>query len=238
MRLETESEVMRQLLEIEGFPTDQIPDFEAFGDYNNNGSRTNVLIMEYVRGTNLKTFISTQRKKLGEEEILSIIREICGPLEKMADADPVIFHRDIKPSNIILPERGGKAVLIDFGLSKHVDTGHSKSKSKGGMTPFWSPLERAESTSGHFTDVFGVGRIMHYLFRPDLDRGNKDTGHERILADMKANNYPSSSIPTRFCIEAAHVIAKATMRDYKKRTSSMAAFVDQIIDLERIIEES
>ena len=55
---------------------------------------------------------------------------------------------------------------------------------------------------------------------------------------MKANGYPSPSIPDRFCIEASNVIAEAIRRDTKERTKSMAELADQINDLQKLIEEA
>ena len=95
------------------------------------------------------------------KEAIDTIKEICEPLDYMADLDPPVYHRDIKPANIIIDDAKGP-VLIDFGLAKGVDAGTDMSLSRG-LSEGWSPQERNKGISGPFTDVFSLGQILWHL---------------------------------------------------------------------------
>ena len=100
------------------------------------------MIMEYIDGPNLKSDITSLLKRgrnFTIKEAIDTIKEICEPLDYMADLDPPVYHRDIKPANIIIDDAKGP-VLIDFGLAKGVDAGTDMSLSRG-LSEGWSPQE-------------------------------------------------------------------------------------------------
>ena len=154
-RLKEESKILKNLDHI------RIPNQLDYGEIDkSNGESVGVLIMENISGSSLKSDIDTLtklRKGLDFEEVIKIIRQICEPLEYMADLETPIYHRDIKPHNIIIePNRG--PVLIDFGLAKIVDTEHVSHTQ--GMSEGWSPPERRQGKNGGFTDVYSLGQIL------------------------------------------------------------------------------
>ena len=131
---------------------------------NDNGENVVVMIMEYIDGPNLKSDITSLLKRgrnFTIKEAIDTIKEICEPLDYMADLDPPVYHRDIKPANIIIDDTKGP-VLIDFGLAKGVDAGTDMSLSRG-LSEGWSPQERNKGISGPFTDVFSLGQILWHL---------------------------------------------------------------------------
>jgi tRNA A-37 threonylcarbamoyl transferase component Bud32 len=154
-RLKEESKILNSLEHI------RIPNQLDYGEIDkSNGESVGVLIMENISGSSLKSDIDTLtklRKGLDFEEVIKIIKQICEPLEYMADLETPIYHRDIKPHNIIIePDRG--PVIIDFGLAKIVDTEHVSHTQ--GMSEGWSPPERRQGKNGGFTDVYSLGQIL------------------------------------------------------------------------------
>jgi len=154
-RLKEESKILNSLEHI------RIPNQLDYGEIDkSNGESVGVLIMENISGSSLKSDIDTLtklRKRLDFEEVIKIIKQICEPLEYMADLETPIYHRDIKPHNIIIePNRG--PVIIDFGLAKIVDTEHVSHTQ--GMSEGWSPPERRQGKNGGFTDVYSLGQIL------------------------------------------------------------------------------
>ena len=154
-RLKEESKILKSLDHI------RIPNQLDYGEIDkSNGESVGVLIMENISGSSLKSDIDTLtklRKGLDFEEVIKIIKQICEPLEYMADLETPIYHRDIKPHNIIIePDRG--PVIIDFGLAKIVDTEHVSHTQ--GMSEGWSPPERRQGKNGGFTDVYSLGQIL------------------------------------------------------------------------------
>ena len=72
-----------------------------------------VLVMEYVRGTTLER--AFELRTLDTPRALTIIDDLLAGLEAMHKVR--IAHLDVKPANIILREKTGEAVLVDFGLA-------------------------------------------------------------------------------------------------------------------------
>lgn len=144
----------------------QIFDFTQYKD-------TYLLAMEFVRGKNIREFV-TKAKKL-EYEVpfvlaVYVINEACKGLDyahkKQDDTtgDPLnIIHRDMSPQNIMVTYEGA-VKLVDFGIAKAKDqfqetrTGVIKGK-YGYMSP--------EQAEGHAvdlrTDLFSTAIILFEL---------------------------------------------------------------------------
>jgi serine/threonine protein kinase len=79
-----------------------------------------VLVMEYVRGTTLER--AFELRTLDTPRGLQIIDDLLAGLEAMHKVR--IAHLDVKPANLILRDKTGEAVLVDFGLAgRHIRTG-------------------------------------------------------------------------------------------------------------------
>ena len=79
-----------------------------------------------------------------------------------------IIHRDIKPENIMLRERDGKPVLIDFGAVKEVvativDLDGSPTSSIVIGSPGFMPLEQAAGKPVFASDLYSLGLTAIYL---------------------------------------------------------------------------
>jgi serine/threonine protein kinase len=76
--------------------------------------------------------------------------------------DPPIVHRDIKPANIIVPLRGGEAVLADFGSAKEYVPG-SATTVVGHRSPGYAALEQYRTGTNTSTDIYGLGATLYAL---------------------------------------------------------------------------
>lgn len=83
--------------------------------FEENG--TAYIAMEYISGNSLK-YIMDQGGVLAEPQVLKYVAQIGEALQFVHEKS--ILHLDIKPSNILI-DVGGKARLIDFGVSKRYD---------------------------------------------------------------------------------------------------------------------
>ena len=72
------------------------------------------IVMEYVEGITLKTYIS-KKGRLSYNEALSIAIQVGRGIE--AAHNKGIIHRDIKPQNIIISKEGNVKVM-DFGIAR------------------------------------------------------------------------------------------------------------------------
>ncbi len=121
------------------------------------------LVMEYVRGRNLRQHVEHCPMAPRESAILiaAIARIIAA-----AHARGVI-HRDIKPKNILVDE-ANKPWVIDFGLSQICDAWQGKDAKIGtisGTVEYMAP-EQARGETDHVgprTDVFALGAVLYFL---------------------------------------------------------------------------
>lgn len=121
------------------------------------------LVMDFVDGHNLGDILAQRGSHLKEDEVIPWIEQVCDALTYLHSRNPPIIHRDIKPQNIIVtPE--GRAMLVDFGISKVYDPSMSTTIGARAVTPGYSPPEQygAGTTDGR-TDVYALGATLYTL---------------------------------------------------------------------------
>lgn len=74
-------------------------------------------VMEYVQGSTLGELLedhARMRATIPVRRVLKIVRQIAGAIDAVHAAG--LVHRDVKPDNLVIEQRTGRPVLIDFGL--------------------------------------------------------------------------------------------------------------------------
>ena len=99
------------------------------------------LVMDYVEGKSLAALLAERGRPLDEAEVLPWIRQVADALEYLHTSTPPIIHRDIKPDNIIITDKG-RAMLVDFGISKVYEANKGTTIGAKGVTPGFSPPEQ------------------------------------------------------------------------------------------------
>jgi len=131
------------------------------------GSLQNYLLMEFVEGETLESFIKGSGK-LDPKLALEIVAQVTAGLTAVHKQK--LVHRDIKPSNIMVTIEGGGAVMakiIDLGLAKAVNEPGSQTAISipggfAGTPEFASPEQFAGvgvgRPAGQRCDCRGLGR--------------------------------------------------------------------------------
>ena len=120
------------------------------------------LVMDFVEGQNLQTMLETNGR-LSEVKVLPWIRQICDALAYMHGQNPPVIHRDIKPANIIITPQG-RAVLVDFGISKIHDPYLKTTVGARAVTPGFSPWEQyGQGTTDNRSDIYALGATLYSL---------------------------------------------------------------------------
>lgn len=115
-------------------------------------NQTAYIVMDYVEGKSLRSYIQENGGKLSPVETFSLLRPVVQALATMHAKG--IVHLDISPSNIMLTERG-VAKLIDFGAAK----GRNKDlNSDKVFKKTYSPIEQRtlEGQIGTYSDVYAL----------------------------------------------------------------------------------
>lgn len=115
-------------------------------------NQTAYIVMDYVEGKSLRSYINEHGGKLSPVETFSLLRPVVQALATMHAKG--IVHLDISPSNIMLTERG-VAKLIDFGAAK----GRNKDlNSDKVFKKTYSPIEQRtlDGQIGTYSDVYAL----------------------------------------------------------------------------------
>lgn len=123
-------------------------------------------VMQYLEGGSMADIVKkTDVGRLSEEMSLKYIHQIADALNYL-HSEKHMCHLDVKPANILLSEEG-KAILIDFGISKTFDdTGSSESSTSSvSYSNNWAPLEQYQSLKQFSpqTDLYSLGATFYYM---------------------------------------------------------------------------
>ena len=190
----------------------QHPNLARFITFDASAQPKPILVMEYVRGTNLERTL--EARELTMPRALSIVDDLLAGLEAMHAVR--IAHLDVKPPNLVLREGSGDAVLVDFGLAgRHVRVGCGSAHY--GAAEVWD--ESGAKYEPFPTDVYAAACVAfevltnHLLFYGEnlkelLDQHNAAQPASEVLARMARKQRLGS---------LAELVRAAVARDPKRR---------------------
>lgn len=199
-----------------------------FGKYNNQYA----IIMEYIKGTNLKEILY-RREKWPLNVIIKILYEAGQGLAHIHKNN--IVHKDVKPDNILVSDDLSVVKITDFGIAKLPGRLWRKDIfPKGGTVTKYGTIsyvapEQAAGNADFRSDIYSFGITMDevitaklefpgeeeknqedYFKRIDIRSYRKNTGKQAILCE-------DFNIPHQL----KEIIKKATMYEPYLRYQSM-----------------
>ena len=118
---------------------------------------TYYIVMEYVRGTDLKTAIE-QRGAINQRKVAEIGSQVCSALSVAHGYD--IIHRDIKPHNIMVQPDGNTKVM-DFGIARMNNANLTQTGSVLGTAYYVSPEQAQGKQLSPATDIYSLGVCLY-----------------------------------------------------------------------------
>jgi serine/threonine-protein kinase len=198
---------------------------------------TPFIVMEYVEGVPLTTYVETRRPSL--QEVLSLFRKVCEAVQYAHSQ--AIIHRDLKPSNILVTEAGA-VKLLDFGISKHlqprVREDQATITSLRLLTPAYSSPEQLRGSPAEVRmDVYSLGVVLYELLARQLpfNLSNQTPGQiDRIIEQEepkppstfgKLADAPCGHISSSAWSELDTLCLSAMRKDPQRRYSSVEALI-------------
>ena len=121
---------------------------------------THYIVMEYVKGTDLKEYIR-QRGPLPPREAVRIMTQIVSAIS-VAHQNRII-HRDIKPQNILIDEEGNDKIT-DFGLAIALsETSLTLPITLLGSVHYLSPEQARGGMATIRSDIYALGIVLYEL---------------------------------------------------------------------------
>src|SRR5216117_1121358 len=195
----------------------QVYDFGEEGDIA-------YLVMEFIRGDELKSTLSTGRQ-FDRKECVRIMCELLDALDFAHEAG--VVHRDIKPANVMLDGQG-RTKLTDFGVARVTDADrtHAERTQAGTMvgTPaYMSPEQIQGLRIDRRTDIFSAGIILYQFLtgqKPFSGEGAWTVAKKIIQDDPPM----PSSINVALSPEFDQVVAKALAKNPDQRFATAREF--------------
>jgi len=229
------------LREAENLKSVRHPNLVGFvaGLVNVSGERRGI-VMEYVRGETLESFIHCNKEDMQLDKVCQIMDGLLNGLGAMHDSVPPMIHRDVKPCNIML-QAAGFPVLVDFGVSKRRHCGQSISGNEGflrGTLSYAAPEMVTGSPNVDVrVDVWACGVVMYEMLmgRRPFDAQNDLALIEAIKMDTYAPIRPLYGCAmSQFIQRALQKQSSSRFRD----ASSMRKVLLDVIEEPQIVPES
>lgn len=115
------------------------------------------IVMEYVRGTDLKTAIQ-QRGNIHPRKVAEIGSQVCSALSVAHGYD--IIHRDIKSANIMV-QGDGNVKVMDFGIAQAGHPGMTQDSSVLGTAHYVSPEQAQGKKLTPASDLYSLGIVLY-----------------------------------------------------------------------------
>ena len=184
--------------------------------FEENG--TAYYVMEYIDGLSLADLIS-QKGALAESEALGYICQVADALNYVHSKNRL--HLDVKPGNIMI-DHNGKAVLIDFGVSKQYDEVSGENTSTlMGYSRYYAPIEQSENGVVRFypsADIYALGATLYKAL----------TGVTPVSAQLRASGEELAPLPSSVSRATRKAVEVAMDLNRHKRPQSIEEFLGKL----------
>lgn len=183
-------------------------------------NNTAYLVMEYLDGRNLKSFVKNKGGSISSKLAGGIIIKAAAALEKVHSAN--VLHRDISPENIFIMRNDVDVKLIDFGAARRNVEDSDQEKSVL-LKPGFAPPEQysKKGNQGTWTDVYALAASLYYLVSGVIPT---DSMSRMQHDDVKSLDKICSDVNPAMATAVTH----AMEIDYTKRTRTCTEFIKEL----------
>lgn len=180
------------------------------------------IVMEYIEGITLKTYIEKKRQ-LSYKETISIAIQVGRGIEAAHNKN--IVHRDIKPQNIMISTEG-KVKVTDFGIARAA-TSNTIHSDVMGSVHYSSPEQARNGFVDGKSDIYSLGIVMYEMVTGKVPFDGDTTVAIAIQHLQEEMVSPRSFVPD-LPVSLEKIILKCTQKSADRRYASMGDLLDDL----------
>ncbi len=148
------------------------------------------LVMKYIGGGDLASRLrATPGGRIDEKTVTAWALQIVDVLSYLHTLPTTIVYRDLKPSNLMIDEKTGRIMLIDFGIARSIDQGREQGVTAVG-TMGYAPPELFSGNVEPRSDIYSLGSTMFHLLT-----GADPQNNPLLIFDFQKNPRPRQINP-------------------------------------------
>lgn len=183
---------------------------------------TYYIVMEYVEGITLKTYIE-KKEHLNFKEAVSIAIQVGRGIEA-AHAKNII-HRDIKPQNVMISVEG-KVKVTDFGIAK-ATTSNTMHSDVMGSVHYSSPEQARNGFVDGRSDIYSLGIVMYEMVTGRVPF-NGDNTVAIAIQHLQTEIVPPSAYATDLPVSLEKIILKCTQKIADNRYNNITELLTDL----------
>lgn len=180
------------------------------------------IVMEYVEGITLKTYIE-KKGQLSFKESVSIAIQVARGIE--AAHNKQITHRDIKPQNIIISTEG-KVKVTDFGIARAASS-NTISSDVMGSVHYSSPEQARNGFVDGRSDIYSLGIVMYEMVTGRVPFDG-DTTVAVAIQHLQEEMTPPSTFAKDLPISLEKIILKCTQKNPDRRYQTIGELLNDL----------
>ncbi len=180
-----------------------------------------------LEGADLRTLLrayAERNQHMPFTEIVRVVRDVADALDYAHEQG--VIHRDVKPSNIMLEQRTGRAILMDFGLALSVPEGTLGDTF--GSAHYIAPEQAISSAKAvPQSDLYSLGVVVYEMATgtvPFDDPSVMNVALKHLNEPPPPPSLHNPDLPTA----VEQVILRALEKDPARRFRTGAAFADAL----------
>ncbi len=180
------------------------------------------IVMEYVEGITLKTYIEKKRQ-LSYKETISIAIQVGRGIEAAHNKN--IVHRDIKPQNIMISTEG-KVKVTDFGIARAA-TSNTIHSDVMGSVHYSSPEQARNGFVDGKSDIYSLGIVMYEMVTGHVPFDGDTTVAIAIQHLQEEMESPRNFVPN-LPVSLEKIIIKCTQKSADRRCFTMSELLEDL----------
>lgn len=180
------------------------------------------IVMEYVEGITLKTYIE-KKHQLSYKEAISIAIQVGRGIEAAHNKN--IVHRDIKPQNIMISTEG-KVKVTDFGIARAA-TSNTIHSDVMGSVHYSSPEQARNGFVDGKSDIYSLGIVMYEMVTGRVPFDGDTTVAIAIQHLQEEMESPRTYVPD-LPISLEKIILKCTQKSADRRYPTIGSLLEDL----------